>query len=102
MNDREDVVTRFDTRIARLEAFEAVRSVVGRYAIAADARQGTRVDLERTMVLFASGATWDGGERYGKHVGKENVRAYLSQGKATIDWSIHQLVNVSLEVSNDF
>jgi len=98
---REGALARIEARIERLEAFEAVRNVVARYAIAADARRGTCVDLESIMALFSAEATWDGGKRYGRHVGHENVRTYLSQGKAGIDWSIHQMVNVSLEFSDD-
>jgi hypothetical protein len=88
-------------RVERLEAVEALRGLMAEYALAADDRKGCSVNVERTMQLFARDAVWDGSPRYGRHEGWDAVRSYLSRGKAGIDWSIHQLVDVSIEVADD-
>lgn len=88
-------------RIGRLEDIEAIRRVKAEYALAADDRQGYAVNVARTMQLFSKNAVWDGRPRFGRHEGREAIRAYLSGGKARIDWSLHYLIDVSLEVAPD-
>jgi SnoaL-like domain len=88
-------------RVERLEAFEAIRGVMAAYARAADDRHGCSVNVEKTMQLFAREAVWDGRPRYGRHEGWDAIHSYLSRGKAGIDWSLHHLVDVSIDVADD-
>jgi hypothetical protein len=88
-------------RVQRLEDLEAIRRVKSEYALAADDRQGYAVNVDRTMQLFAKNAVWDGRPRFGRHEGWEAVRTYLLRGKARIDWSLHYLIDVSLDVDPD-
>lgn len=90
-----------ERRIQRLEDIEAIRQVKMEYALAGDDRQGCAVNVLRMMALFAKDCSWDGRPRFGHAEGWEGVRDYLLGGKAMIDWSLHQLEDVGIELSED-
>lgn len=88
-------------RVQRLEDIEAIRNIRAEYALAADARQGCAVDVERTMKLFARNGVWDGSPRFGRHEGWANVRDHLLRGAAGIDWSLHSLTETGISIASD-
>lgn len=87
-------------RVQRLEDIEAIRNLKTAYALAADDRQGFSVNLERAIPLFATNGAWESA-RFGRAQGREAVRQFLKNAPARIDWSLHYLIDASIEVARD-
>jgi hypothetical protein len=85
-------------RLQRLEDLEAIRRVMSDYAQAGDDRQGYSVNIERAMLLFARDAVWEGRPRFGRYEGWEAVRDSFLRAQARIDWSLHYLVDVGIDL----
>ena len=96
MNSDQELIR----RVERLEDIEAIRRVMWEYGLAADDRRECRVNVERTMALFAPAGVWDN-SRFGRIEGREAVRDYLSKAPARIEWSLHYLIDTQIEVSID-
>lgn len=93
------------SRVERLEAAEAVRSLKARYAELVDARYaggGPRPAEElaalagQIAALFTEDAVWDAGGRLGTCRGRDAIRARMAE--PTLRFSRHYFVNPVIEV----
>jgi hypothetical protein len=89
-----------ERRIVRLEDLEAIRRLKWRYGLAADDRKDCRVNIERTVELFAAEGVWES-NRYGRADGREAIRNLLSKAPARIEWSLHFLQDTGIEIAAD-
>lgn len=90
-------LARLAARLQRLEDVEAIKRLIVRYAQGAD--RGNDVNV--MPPLFTEDAVWDGGERFGAHLGKQAIREFLSQSGAFIGWTLHYMVSPDLVVAPD-
>lgn len=89
-----------ERRIERLEDIEAIRRLKWKYGLAADDRKDCRVNVDRTVELFAENGVWDN-NRYGRVAGREAIRKFLSTAPARIEWSLHFLQDTCIDVAPD-
>lgn len=82
-------------RLQRLEDIELIRMLKMEYARATD-----RQDTEAIVRLFHDTAVWDGGELYGRHEGRDAIRAYFTQIWETLTFAMHFVTNGQIEVDN--
>lgn len=72
-------------RVERLEAIEAVRALIGRYATGADRRNDPAI----MQPLFADDAVWEA-RGFGRCEGAAAIAAHLADiGRRQITWSLH-------------
>lgn len=90
----------FERRVERLEDIEAIRRLKWRYALAADERTECRVNVARTVELFAEDGVWEN-NRYGRVQGREAIRAHLTTAPARIEWSLHFLQDTGIDIAAD-
>ena len=90
----------FEQRIERLEDIEAIRRLKWQYGLAADARTDCRVDVERTVILFAPDGIWEN-NRFGRAQGREAIRRHLETAPAQIEWSLHFLQDTGIDIAPD-
>jgi hypothetical protein len=91
------VTLALEDRIARLEAIEAIRAQVARYAIAAD-RQNDPVLMAE---LFSEDATWEA-NGFGRHEGRDRIVAALAAvGREQMVWTTHYNVAPLVELDAD-
>lgn len=89
--------TTIEQRLARLEAIEAIRAQVARYAIAADRRN----DPVLMADLFAEEASWEA-NGFGRHDGRDRIVAALAAiGRDEIVWTTHFNVAPLIEIDGD-
>jgi hypothetical protein len=84
-------------RVARLEATEDIRRLKARYAAVCDS--GYLPD--RMAPLFTEDAVWDGGERFGRYEGIDEIRGFFAGVSSEITWALHYMVAPSIEVADD-
>ena len=84
-------------RLARLEAIEAVRALKMKYARLCDARYPA-VELSD---LFVEDGVWDGGEKWGRHVGRASIRRFFEAAPSVALWAMHYTVSGDINVSDD-
>lgn len=81
-------------RIARIEAIEAVRNLVCRYAMGADRRNDPAI----MRTLFATDATWEA-KGFGRRAGANDIAHHLATIAAEqISWSLHYMVAPLVEL----
>ena len=90
----------FEQRIDRLEDIEAIRRLKWQYGLAADDRKECRVDIERTVALFAPDGVWEN-SRFGRAQGREAIRKHFATAPAQIEWSLHFLQDTGIEIAAD-
>jgi hypothetical protein len=96
-SDREELARRLEELSARLQRFEdieAIKRLKARYAECAD--RGKNL-----MELCADDIVWDGGERFGRHVGKQAFREFGQRNAKVITWTLHYMIPSEIEVSDD-
>ncbi len=86
-----------ETRIAKLEAVNDIKSLKIRYAMACD--QNYSPDLLAPM--FTADAVWDGGEKFGRHESREAIYDYFKGISGTINWAMHYIVGGDVTVDDD-
>jgi SnoaL-like domain len=84
-------------RLARLEAAEDIRRLKARYAAVCDS--GYLPD--RMAPLFTEDAVWDGGERFGRYEGIEEIRGFFAGVSGQITWALHYMVAPAIDVADD-
>ncbi|MFW7269653.1 nuclear transport factor 2 family protein [Gluconacetobacter sp. Hr-1-5] len=86
-----------DARLARIEAIEAIRAQVARYAIAAD-RGNDPMLFEK---LYAETATWEA-RGFGRYEGRSEILpAMVEIGRTRMLWTTHYNVAPLIEVDDD-
>lgn len=83
-----------ETRLHYLESCEAIRSLVGRYATAADQRNNPTI----MQHLFHDDAVWCA-NGFGEYQGRQNILDALSGiAEAQVLWSLHIMAMPDIEV----
>lgn len=85
-----------ESRLRRLEDFEAIRQLKHRYASLCD----DGYDAARLAPLFTEDAVWDGGV-LGRFEGREAIRRFFESCSKIVPFAIHQVSNEILEVDGD-
>jgi SnoaL-like domain len=86
-----------ESRIARLEAIEAIRVLKARYADVCD----TGYDPVRMRPFFTEDAVWDGGLRFGRYEGVDAVCGFFAGISSEITWALHYMVAPIIDVAPD-
>ena len=85
-----------ETRVARLEAVEAIRNLKMRYARFCDA--GFPPDA--LPGLFTDDCSWDGGAVFGRHVGLDALREFFAGARDSVAWALHYIVSGAVELDD--
>lgn len=87
------------TRIAKLEAAEAIRSLKARYAKACDIGYSP----EAMRPLFTEDAVWsDVNERFtGTHEGRDAICDFFAGASERISWAGHYMIGPDINVADD-
>lgn len=86
-----------ERRLARLEAAEAIRTLIGRYAEGADRRN----DPALMRPLFADDAVWEAAG-FGRFIGGGVIADELARiGREQIVWTMHYMVSPVIEPGAD-
>lgn len=91
MIDMSDAIER---RLARLEAIEAIKHLKARYCLFCDAQY----DPDGIAGLFVPDGVWDGGPTFGRHVGREAIRAYFAAVSGDIRFAAHLVMNPIIDI----
>lgn len=83
-----------EERLARLEAIDEIMRMKARYCAYADADY----DAEGLASLFVADGYWDGGPEFGRHVGREAIKAFLDRTRQQIRFAAHLAINPIIEV----
>ncbi len=83
-----------ERRLARLEAVEDIRHLKARYCALCDASY----DPDGLAALFVADGVWDGGSEFGRHVGREAIRAFFAGVSGDIRFAAHLVLNPIIEV----
>ena len=93
-------MSELERRVQHLEDIEAIRRLKWKYGLAADDRQDSKVNFDRTIELFAENGVWDN-NRYGRIAGREAIREFLGKAPARIEWSLHFLQDTYIDIAPD-
>lgn len=86
-----------EARLQYLESCEAIRSLVGRYATAADQRNNPQI----LQHLFHDDAVW-AANGFGEYQGRQNILDALSSiAEAQILWSLHIMAIPDIKLIDD-
>jgi ketosteroid isomerase-like protein len=83
-------------RIQVLEDIEAIKKLKTRYCAYCD----NNYDADSIAALFTEDAVWDGGA-FGKHEGREAIRAFFRGAPQIFPFAIHQVMNPLIEVQGE-
>lgn len=82
------------TRLDRLESAEAIRDLVGRYALGADRRNDPAIFRD----LFTEDAVWEA-EGFGRHEGRDVILDAISTiAREQIVWTLHFMTSPIIEI----
>jgi hypothetical protein len=84
-------------RITRLEDIEAIKKLKAQYCAYCD----DNYNPEALASLFIEGGVWDAGEGFGKHVGREAIKAFFRDVSKDITFAAHMVLNPIIEVEGD-
>jgi len=90
-----DRLKELESRIGRLEAIEAIKTLKARYAAACD----DNYNPEGIGKLFTEDAVWYGEENFGTHKGREAIKAFFAEVSKDIEFAVHYFVQPIIEVS---
>lgn len=82
-------------RVARLEAIEEIKRLKARYCAYCD----DNYDPEGIGSLFVEDGIWDG-ERFGRHVGRDRIKAFFKSISGEIVFAAHLVLNPIIEVTD--
>lgn len=84
-------------RLDRLESAEAIRDLVGRYALGADRRNDPAIFRD----LFTEDAVWEAAG-FGRHEGRETILAAISAiAREQIVWTLHFMTSPIIEIDTE-
>jgi len=81
--------------LARLEAIEAIKQLKARYCVYCD----DNYNPEGIASLFVEDGVWDG-ERFGRHVGRNQIKAFFQSISGEIVFAAHLVLNPIIEVKD--
>jgi hypothetical protein len=84
-------------RIDRLESIESIKQLKAKYCEYCD----DNYRPEDIASMFVENGVWDGGETYGRHVGREEIKAFFSEVSKDISFAGHLVMNPIIEVDGD-
>lgn len=86
-----------EQRVLFLEASEAIRNLVGRYATAADQRN----DPSLMQHIFHEHAVW-GAKGFGEYIGRQSILDALAKiGQEQVVWSLHVMAQPDISIASD-
>ena len=85
-----------EERLARVEAIEEIKALKARYCAYAD----DDYDAEGLASLFVPDGVWDGGEEFGRYVGREAFKDFLNRTRGQIRFAAHLVLNPIIEVQD--
>lgn len=86
-----------DLMLAKLMAAEEIKVLKPRYAEITD----DGYEPDRVLELFTDQCAWDGGEKFGRHEGREAIRElFLGFGRQIV-WALHYMIAPIVEVDDD-
>lgn len=84
-------------QLRRMQGLEAIRNLIGRYAIGADRKNDPAI----MGPLFAEDGVWEC-EGFGRFEGRETIARTLSEtAQKQILWTLHYMVSPTIEVNGD-
>lgn len=86
-----------ETRVAKLEAIEAIRALKKDYARYCDDGYGPG-EIDR---FFTEDAVWDSGDHFGVHRGHDEINAFFHDVSHDVVFAVHYVINGVVEVSDD-
>lgn len=90
-------VQSIEHRIAKLEAINDIRRLKYTYAAACD--DGYKSDIIASM--FTADAIWDGGERWGRHEGRDAIEKFFNPMAETIIFALHFMIGGDITINDD-
>lgn len=90
-------MTDLETRIARLEAKDDIRALKMRYARWCD-RGWPPGDIDD---VFVADGSWDGGDLFGRYVGKDEMLQAFGEFAKAVTWSLHYIGSGDITLADD-
>ena len=84
-----------EQRVTRLEAIEEIKRLKARYCAYCD----DQYDPEGIAGLFTEDGTWDG-ESFGRHVGRDAIRAFFQRASGEIIFAAHLVLNPIIDITD--
>jgi hypothetical protein len=84
-----------ETRLARLEAIEAITALKAQYCLACDADY----DFASVAPMLAEGFWFDGGAGFGRHHGRAGFKAFWDTVRGDIRFAAHLVLNPDITVT---
>ena len=84
------------SRIARIEAIEAIKNLKARYCAFCD----DRYDPEGIAGLFTEDGVWEG-ESFGRYQGRDAIRDYFARISGEIIFAAHLAINPVIDMLGD-
>jgi hypothetical protein len=94
---RDEKISTLEKRLEVLEAHDALRTLVARYAAAADRRN----DPVMMSAIYTDDIIWTA-DGFGTYEGKEAVTSYVAKlAQESIVWTLHYMVSPTFTLSAD-
>lgn len=89
-----NTIEQLTQRVARLDAAEQIRRLKLQYAVACDN------DYQPDVIapMFTEDAIWDGGERWGRHDGRQAIYDFFAETSKTISFALHLMIGGDIDV----
>lgn len=84
-------------RLQVLEDTEAIKRLKARYCAYCD----DHYDADGIAGLFIEDGVWDGGDEFGRSVGREEIRKFFSGVSKLLPFALHYVMNPIIEVAGD-
>jgi hypothetical protein len=84
-------------RVQRLEDMEEIKKLKAVYCAHCD----DSYNPQALSDLFIEDGVWDGGEGFGRHVGREAIKAFFTAVSKDITFAAHTVLNPIIDVSGD-
>lgn len=86
-----------EQQIARLAAIEDIKKLKAIYCSYCD----DQYDPDGLASLFVEDGVWDGGKEFGRHEGRESIRAFFTGASGSIVFAAHLVMNPIIDVDGD-
>ncbi len=87
----------FEEQVARLSAIEDIKQLKAHYCALCD----TGYQPEPLAALFTEDGIWDGGEQFGRYVGRDEIRNFFAGVSGQIVFAAHLVLNPIITVNGD-
>lgn len=92
----DDVITRLEQRLRRLEDAEAIRNLKAEYAALCD----RNYDADGIAAMFTEDAVWES-PSLGRFEGREAIRGFFRGAAGIFSFAIHYSLNGHIEIDGD-